>query len=175
MPDGAESFLPFGDNLPAGAAHSIDIILGPNTPVSIWYWDGTGSVNWQGVQNNEYFDIEGNGGSGGILDGGSALNGIVLDSPAANGSFDTHPDFLLYGDGGTVDPTTGFYVLFGQTNIAGLTSSDPWAVVYDFGIENEVLHEAAVDDIVGILPEPTAGTMLLFGLAGLATAGRKQR
>jgi len=177
VPDGAEGSLPYGDNLPGSAAHSIDLILAPNSPVpgaSVLFWDGMGPVSWSAVPNSEYFDIQGNAGSGGILDGSSALLGVILDTSAVNGSFDTHPDFFLNGDGGTADPTTGFYALFGRTNVAGLASSDPWGVVFDFGVEDEVLHEMAVESVVGIVPEPATGTLVGLGLFGLAVNGRRR-
>ncbi len=178
VPDGGEGNLPFGDNLPGSANHWIDIILAPNSPVpgaSILFWDGTGgSVTWSGVSNSEYFDIEGNGGSGGILTGTGTLSGINLDPTDVNGGFDTHPEFTLHGNGGLVDPTVGFYALFGITNVQGLNPSDPWAVVFDFGVENETFHEMAVDSIAGIVPEPGTGLLLAMGLVGMGMR-RKQR
>lgn len=175
--DGDVGALPYGDNLPASADHSIDLILAPNSPVpgaSVLFWDGTGAVSWSPMPNSEYFDIGGILGTGGILDGSNELLGVSLDPTGLDGAFDTHPDFFLYGDGGTADPTFGFYAIFGRTNISGLASSDPWAAVFDFGVENEVLHEAAVDSVAGILPEPSTATLLVIGLAGLLRSGRQR-
>lgn len=177
--DGAEGNLPGtgSDNLPGSAAHSIDIILAPNSPVagaSILYWDGIGSVTWTAVPNSEFFDIEGNGGSGGILNGTNAISGITLDSTDGTGAFDTHPDYLLFGPGGTVDPTPGFYTIFGRTNIAGLDSSAAWASVFDFGVEDEVLHEAAIDDVASFIPEPATGALFGVGLFALARKRREE-
>ena len=177
VPDGGEASLPFGDNLPGNAAHSIDLILTPNAPVkgaSILFWDGTGGVSWSAVPNFEYFDILGNNSTGGILDGSNEVLGIELDPTSATGIFDTHPDFFLYGNGGTADPTVGFYAIFGRTHVEGLASSDPWGVVYDFGVENEVLHEMAVDSVASFsfIPEPGTGALLGIGLVGLALRRR---
>ena len=177
VPDGGEFALPFGDNLPAAAVHAVDFIIAPSglPQKSILFWDGTGGfVNWSGVPNSEIFDIEGNAGSGGILNGGSELLGVLLDSPGANGTFDTHPEFFLNGGGGQ-DPTNGFYALIGRTNVSELASSDPWAIVFDFGVENEELHEAAIDSLAYVLPvpEPTGLTLLASVLVGLALARRR--
>ena len=175
VPDTATSALPYGNPLGANKTHSFDIILAPNSPVagaSILFWDGTGPVSWSGVPASEFFDIEGNAGTGGTLTGTGTLTGIALDSTASNGSFDTHPDFFLNGSGGA-DPTIGFYTLFGVTRIEGLAPSNPWGVVYDFGVENEALHEAAVENVAGFIPEPATGTMLMLGLAGLAFHRRR--
>ena len=73
------------------------------------------------------------------------------------------------------DPTVGFYAIFGQTNIAGLTSSDIWGAVFDFGVEDEVLHEAAIDNVLTFIPEPGTGLLLGSGLLGLAFNGRRRR
>ena len=123
---------------------------------------------------HEYFEIEGNGGSGGTLDGSNQVLGIDLDPTSATGNFDTHPDFFLYGSGGTADPTAGFYALFGRTNIAGLASSNAWGVVFDFGVEDEEAHEEAVDSVVSFIPEPATGALVGLGLFGLATGGRRR-
>ena len=134
-----------------------------------------GNEFWISAPNLEFFDVEGNGGSGGILDGSNELLGIALDPTAPDGSFDTHPDWLLFGNGGAVDPTAGFYAVFGRTRIGGLTASNPWAAVFDFGIENEVLHELAVDNVASFVPEPGTGILMGFGLVGLALNGRRRR
>ena len=171
VPDTAGGNLPYGQVLPGTSTHSFDITLAPNSPVSgasILFWDGSGPVTWSSVPNSEYFEVEGNAGTGGTLTGSSTLSGIGLDPTSASGSFDTHPDFLLYGSGGTVDPTAGFYTLFGITQIQGLSPSDPWGVVFDFGIEDEELHEAAVGNVYGFIPEPATGILLTSGLLGLA-------
>ena len=171
VPTSGQGNLPYGQALPGNASQSFDIVLAPNSPVSgasILFWDGSGSVSWSSVPNSEYFEIEGNGGTGGQLTGSGTLSGVALDSTSATGSFDTHPDFYLYGNGGTAAPSAGFYTLFGVTRIEGLTPSVPWSVVFDFGVENEELHEAAVENVYGFIPEPTTGLMVAFGLAGLA-------
>lgn len=181
VPDGSEGNLPNGDNFGGafvGAAHSIDLTLAPNSPVpgaSILFWDGTGPVSWSAAPNGEFFDIEGNGGSGGILGGSSSLLGIDLDAPDANGFFDTHPDFFLFGNGGVVDPTVGFYAIFGRSNVAGLDSSAPWSLVFDFGVEDEGLHEAAIDNVNAFIPEPGTASLLGLGLLGLGVRGRRCR
>jgi len=178
VPDGGEAALPGGaDNLPGNAAHTIDLILAPNSPVSgasVLFWDGTGgSASWSALPNTEYFVVAGINASSGTLDGTNEILGLELASTAANGSFDTHPDFELFGNSGTADPSVGFYALFGRTNIAGLTSSDAWAAVFDFGVENETLHEAAADSVAGFLPEPSTGLLMGIGLLGLTRAGRR--
>ncbi len=175
IPDGGQAALPFGTILPSNAEHSVDFVLAPNSPVagaSILFWDGTGAVSWSAVPNGEYFDIIGNGGSGGILDGTSVLTSVELDPTSGIGFFDTHPDYLLNGDGGTDDPTIGFYAIFGQTNIEGLESSDVWGNVFDFGVEDEEAHEAAVESIAALVPEPTTALLVGLGLIGLGARRR---
>jgi hypothetical protein len=178
IPSGGEASLPGGASiLPGNADHSINLILAPNSPVagaSVLFWDGTGgSASWSAMPNNEYFVISGINATSGTLNGTNEVTGIELNPTAANGSFDTHPDFQLFGNGGAVDPSIGFYALFGQTNIAGLTSSDAWAAVFDFGVENEPLHEIAADSVAGFLPEPSVSLMMGIGLLGLTRAGRR--
>ncbi|MCH2185283.1 PEP-CTERM sorting domain-containing protein, partial [Myxococcota bacterium] len=178
IPTGGESALPYGSLLPGDADHSIDFVLAPSSlasGTSILYWDGSGSsVNWGGVANGESFDIEGNSATGGILSGSSVLSGVQLDSTSAAGLFDTHPEYHLEGNG-TSDPTDGFYVIFGVTNIEGLTSSDPWAVVFGYGLEDEEAHELAVDSIASVVPEPGTAILMGLGLVGLAATGRRGR
>ena len=176
IPAAGAAALPYGSVLPGNAAHSMDMVFGPSSiasNTSILFWDGAGSVNWSGVPNGETFFIEGNGGSGGVLSGSSVLSGIDLDATDSNGFFDTHPDFTLNG-GGSSNPTDGFYALFGVTNIAGLTSSDRWAVVFGFGPENEEAHEAAVENLASIVPEPGTAFLMGLGLVGLAINGRRR-
>ena len=178
-PTGGEAFLPGGaSTLPGSAAHTFDLILAPSgagvSGASVLYWDGVGgTVSWSTMPNNEYFVVSGINASSGTLDGTNEVLGIELNPTAANGSFDTHPDFDLFGDGGAVTPTAGFYAIFGRTNIAGLTSSGTWASVFDFGVENEAQHEAAADSVAGFLPEPSVSVLMLIGLAGLTRAGRR--
>jgi len=176
VPDGGEAFLPYGDNLPGNAAHSIDLILAPNSPVpgaSVLYWDGLGgAVTWSAMPSLQYFDITGIASSGGQLDGTNELLGVQLAATAANGTFDTHPEYDLFGANGTADPAIGFYAIFGRTDIAGLIPSAPWAAVFDFGVENEVLHESAVESVSGFIPEPSTGMLMVIGLLGLARMGR---
>ena len=178
IPSGGESSLPGGASiLPSNAAHTIDLVLAPNSPVpgaSVLYWDGTGgSASWSAMPNAEYFVISGINASSGTLTGTNEVTGIELASTGSNGSFDTHPDFQLFGNSGTVDPSIGFYALFGRSNIAGLTPSDPWAAVFDFGVENEPLHEMAADSVAGFLPEPSVSLLMGIGLLGLTRAGRR--
>ncbi len=176
LPTGGESALPYGNLLPSNAGHTIDIVMAPSTAPaqgSILYWDGNGPVSWSAVTNAEFFDITGNGGTGGVLNGTNELLGIALDSTRANQSFDTHPDWELYGPGGTDDPRIGFYTLFGTTDIDGLATSELWAAVFDFGVDDETKHEAAIDSVASFIPEPTTGVLMGLGLIGLAFGGRR--
>ena len=178
LPTGGQAALDDlgGTLLPGNAAHTVDFVSAPSSlgaGQSILYWDGSGSVSWSGVVNNEFFEIDGNAGTGGDLLGTSVLSGVVLDSTGANSGFDTHPEYHLEGDGS--DPTIGFYAIFGVTNIAGLTSSDSWAVVFDYGVEDEAAHEMAVDSIASVVPEPGTAILMGLGLVGLAARGRRER
>ncbi len=174
--DADTNLLPAGDNLDPGAGHSIDIILAPNSPVpgaSILYWDGNGAVSWSGVPNNEFMELIGNAGSGGAMGDTDTLPGVLLDSPDGSGFTDSHPDYFLRGETVLDDPALGFYAIFGITNVDGLDPSNVWSIVFDFGIEDEVKHEAAIDSVTSFIPEPSTALLLGMGLAGLGVRGRR--
>ncbi len=170
--------LDYGSSLAANKGHTIEVRRIPNSPVagaSLLYWDGTGSVSWGLVPNSETLDIVGDLGSGGSLDGTNQLKNIILDSTDGSGNFDTHPDFFLNGNGGLVDPTKGFYAIAGRTFIDDLAPSAAWGVVFDFGVEDEELHEDAIASLASIVPEPGTGILTGLGILGLAVGGRRRR
>lgn len=95
----------------------------------------------------------------------SLMGGSVIVGPAdSSGEYHRHLDFFL-----TPGSDAGAYAVLVdmQTNAAGIGNSDPFYIVFGYGID-EVQHQAAVAHFAGV-PEPGSIGLLacgtLFGLA----------
>jgi hypothetical protein len=96
--------------------------------------------------------------------GGSQL----LGSAAANGYFHIHPDVLL-----SANAPQGAYGLLMtlQTNAAGIENSEPFWVIFNYGLDDPVF-DRGIAAMIGV-PEPGTGLVWL-GLV-LAAGLRRQR
>lgn len=172
------------DNLPGGAAVTIDFLVEPTLNISLAYWDGT---QFGATPNGETLTLSKGATLFGALGGSTSVLGVDLGSTAASGFLDDHPDYDL----GAATP--GVYLAYGRANVAGLAGpSNPfWFVFGTLDVCAETASCTALQDLFNagieaqieagiayvqttLVPEP--GTALLFGigLAGLARVGRRQ-
>lgn len=102
-----------GSGLPAGSQ------IGFNTLADLLYWDGTGSVTWTAVPNNEQLRIKFGFQSLYVGTGTGVQSGFAFDTVGSNGDFHRHLSFFLYGADGNATPadqdgveaTEGVYLL----------------------------------------------------------------
>lgn len=99
-----------------------------------------------------------------------SLGGSVVIGPADSaGDFHRHIDFSL-----TPNSAAGAYAILVnlQTNRAGIGNSDPFYIVFGYGID-ETQHGAAVQHFAGV-PEPgSIGLLACAAVAGLVRFRRK--
>ena len=58
------------------------------------------------------------------------------------------------------------------TDEAGIANSDPFYIVFNFGLDEEIF-EGAVEAFAGTVPEPTAAMLLAVGASFFAAARRR--
>ena len=169
-------------NLQAGAGFDPGVLLGMNFTSELFFWDGTGDVDFAPTADGSRIRIfQG-------IDTGVYLNG---DAPAgdyywlrtnSNGLGHEHANSQYYGpDGngtnvvGTVTP--GIYYALGQVldEAGNLTPSDEIALLYNTGGETfEAAHEEAAAYLrTSLVPEPTSLALLAIG--GLVSLRRRSR
>ena len=142
---------------------------------NLWYWDGTGPVS---------FGAPGAGSDLSVVNviPIATVDGSATDQPglfawettAANGSLHQHNLFQL-----APGALAGYYLVGIEFSIDGLDPSDLVYIVFDAGIEDEDLHEEALDFVAALnnaptqssIPEPSA--VMLLGFAAIA-AGRRR-
>jgi hypothetical protein len=145
-----------------------------NNVSSLFYWNGTGEVNFQPAAGASF-----------LLADPDAFTG-------GNGELDFHPDYEINDSVST--PTNGVYLASLTATAAGLNSSDPIYFVWlvDFSITNDFIAEDIegqieagtafpfFEDALGwvesnVVPEPASLTAAVGGLLILAMALRPCR
>lgn len=98
----------------------------------------------------------------------------------ADGDFHSDLDFFLEPKGDTADPSMyGVYgfILSLSTDEAGVADSDPFAMTFNFGLEEETFEEG-VEAFASIVPEPTSQisivAVLVFGICLVRKRTRKR-
>lgn len=201
---GSPNFIPNMDppgvytQLPTSTVLSFDFLpmtIGANTR-NLFYWDGTGAVDFNPVASSYELSLRKFAGSSGapafvkVIDGDDAalvVGNPIQTSGATIGDVHTHLFTELDVDsGGPLNPAQGFYLYSLQMRMPGLTTSDPAFFVFgaidpgsfaDNGAFNmfledefEPAHEAAVEWVAAnLVPEPSSlalAGMSLFGLMG---------
>jgi hypothetical protein len=175
-------------NLPGGAAISLDFLVEPTLNISLAYWDD-GLGQFGATPNNETLTITEGASFFGSLGGTTEVTGVSLGlTSASTGFFDNHADYDL-GAG-----TAGVYLAYAQANVAGFSGpSNPFWLVFGTldGCEEtascsvgQEAFNAGIETQIGagisyvnatLVPEP--GTALLFGLGlmGLGSVKRQKR
>lgn len=172
------------DNLPGGAAVTLDFLVEPTLNISLAYWDD-GLGQFGATPAGEALALSQGAVTFGSLGGTSEVVAAGIGTTGATGFLDDHPDYDL----GAATP--GVYLAYGQANVAGVNGpSNPFWIVFgtlDVCEEtascsatqemfNEMIEEqieAGIDYVnTTLVPEP--GTALLMGL-GLLGLGRTRR
>ncbi len=186
--------------LPASTGFFFDflpITIGADTR-NLFYWDGTGPVDFAPVASSYELTLNkfGGGGFAVTTDGDDAalVMGNNIQTTTALGQIHAHLFAELDVDsGGALDPASGFYLFSLQFRMTGLTTSDPAYFVYgavdpgsfltgealDEFLEDEFepAHELAVEwvneNLVAI-PEPSSAVLVTGGVAVLGFMRRRR-
>ncbi|MFO0262560.1 MAG: PEP-CTERM sorting domain-containing protein [Planctomycetota bacterium] len=129
------------------------------------YWNPNTGMVESSIAN---LDLDGFGSS--FLSISELVGGSVVIGPADSaGDFHKHIDFFL-----TPNSAVGAYAILVnlQTNAINIDNSDPFYIVFGYGID-EAQHGAAVEHFAGV-PEPgSIGLLACAAVAGLARFRRK--
>ncbi|MGV6814011.1 MAG: hypothetical protein ACWA5W_03260 [Phycisphaerales bacterium] len=137
---------------------------------NLYYWDGNGDVDF--VQSTNILTISKAPSTifNAVLDGGSSdVAGFGIDTTSSDGFLHKHLDAGLTD---ISESAHGFYLWSYNLTIDGSTS-DSVFFVHDFGVENEVLHEAAID-WVGANLVPSPGSLSMLAIGGLVGMRRRR-
>ena len=102
-----------------------------------------------------------------------------IDSAEANGDFHSHVDFYLEPNLAPDPAPESAFGAYGlklslSTDAAGIATSDPFFVVFNFGLEEEHF-EQGVAAYAALVPEPASGWLAaVAGLALMAVWGRRR-
>jgi hypothetical protein len=154
----------------SGLTSANDLHVGAVTGLS--YWNGIGSPSFTALPNSETLNLA--YGLSSITIASSAPAGTLdLGSPSDTGEFDHHLESTLSGPASS-DPTGGLYLVSLQLSSDGLTSSQPFYVIYNTGDDQGLSDEAVryVRDAFApgssLVPEPASlsliGLPMVFGL-----------
>jgi len=173
----AQASLTGGLALPGNTALRFNILpttIGSTTS-NLFFWNGTGAVNFQGVAAGYSLEVSKAGGFSAIADGtGNQITGFNINDTSSTGFIHKHLDFAL-DDGTAGDPAAGIYLLALEATMTGLADSDPFFIVFATDGTAESVHESAVEwvneNLTSGVPEPS--TYLLVGLPLLAFAIRR--
>ncbi len=180
-----------GEEFPAGIgalianeAVSFDFVamaLPNQTPSNLLFWDGTGvAPSFAAISDGTTFNASTPTGPFSFdvatADGGSSdVAGFDIDTTSAVGTIHKHINFfLLDSSSETANIADGIYLVGLRLAQAGLSSSDPFYLVFATEGIDEEIHEAAVGFVETVLiPEPTTAGLLAVG--GWLIARRRRR
>lgn len=153
--------------------NSLDEIV-YNVHDSLLFWDGN-SITTPAVGTQIRIANRGIGVPDTIVAGASGPQPGSFSSPfnnrigAADGSGDFHSDLDWFLEPDPGSPATGAYAvkLSLSTDEPGITDSDPFFIIFNFGL-SETLFEEGVEAFAATIPEPTS--LVLIG-AGVFAAG----
>ncbi|MDX1963201.1 MAG: PEP-CTERM sorting domain-containing protein [Pirellulales bacterium] len=160
--------------LPTFSTLAFDVVT------QLFYWDGTGSVNFGPAPANVLLGLN-RGSNTGFVDGAGNQTGTwpTIQPTGAAGRVHEHLDSELHFTDGTnpaaPNAPDGIYYIGMQLKLiptvnsnGTLLNSDPIYIVYNNGLSEEI-HEAAEEWIqTNVVPEP--GTWSLIALATVAGA-----
>lgn len=156
---------------------------------NLFFWDGTGAVNFGPLSSGYGLSLAGDFGSTSITGASNSPSlDFVLKTTSADGSLDPgHPHFTTTIGNAGATPAQGFYLFSMQFSISGLSASAPAYFVYgvyDAGSPPvdfeafDLAHAAAetwVENNLVAVPEPSSVALAGLGVAGLAGAELRRR
>lgn len=199
---GNQAFLSGTSTSPSG----VYTALAPSTPLTfsfqpmtigaatrnVFFWDGSGEVNFAPVGGNVTVGLTKYGGGGWTVSVSGTSAGVQAGNTIANtgtaGALHAHLYTSIAKDGAA--PDQGFYLLSLQLGMTGYTPSDP--LYYVFGALDpaalapqfadlaafEAAHglaEAWVEANIANVPEPATGVLAMSSIAVVAFMARRQR
>lgn len=149
------------------SANAFDI---NGTISNLWYWDGTGAVDFAVSTNTLTISKAPSNIFSSTLDGSASdVDGFTIDTTSADGFLHKHIDFAL----SDIDANAGGFYLWSMDFSVGSATSDSVYYVHGFGIEDEDAHEAAIDWVASNLVPAPAGALALIGLPMLSMRRRR--
>lgn len=147
---------------------------------SLLSWDGS-SITAPAAGTQIRIENRGIGVPDTIVTGSSGPQPGSFSSPfnnrigAADGSGDFHSDLDWFLERNPGSPATGAYAvkLSLSTDEPGITDSDPFFIVFNFGL-SETLFEEGVEAFAATIPEPTSLALVGAGVVALSLARRRR-
>ena len=177
---------PAGSGLPGGSQLSFNL-LG-----SLSYWNGSGSPSFGALPSSESLRFNFGAQDRTVTAGSGFQTGFNLQTVNADGSMHRHLNSFLQGSDGNSIPAAdgpwgagdgiqaadGIYLLSMQLTDSdpGTASSNPFWIVFNNGMPEQI-HDEAIDFVQSnIVPEPASiGAMGLLIAAGVSRRSRRRR